>query len=288
MNKFAVVLITACAICGFAEPTLAQGVAGGKTQVVAKIGAREVTLSELRLEIARLRLSPASPEAERIALENIIQRVVVAEAARAAQLHRRPEGLLRIKAAEDLALAEYYLGIASQPTEPSSSEIDDFIQQNPSLFSRRRSYEFLVLTLPGEAFDEVSFTPLFDNAPTFEALTAELGRRGVRYSLTPLVQSGLGFPAPIREQLAKYDVSDNIVLKADNQTQILKIVRVEDEAQSSSEWPPLARRLMLEEASVKRADLLISRLKTEKSIAYYRQSAAPSSKDAAGISRGNR
>ena len=81
-------------------------VASGQTQVVARVGAREITVTELRLEMARLRLSPDDPQSERIAAESLVQRALLAEAARKSGLAKKPEALLRIRAAEDQALAD--------------------------------------------------------------------------------------------------------------------------------------------------------------------------------------
>ena len=51
-------------------------VQSGKTQVVARVGAKEITLSEMRLEMGRLGLSPLDPEAERTALQSLVNRTL--------------------------------------------------------------------------------------------------------------------------------------------------------------------------------------------------------------------
>lgn len=250
-------------------------VASGKTQVVAKAGGRELTLSELRLEMGRLGLSPSDADAERIALESLVNRTLLAQAARAADLHRKPETMARMYAAQDQALADYYLALASQPAEPTREEIDDFIRDNPSLFAERKGYEFSVLTLETRNFREDALTPLFDREPDFSRLAAVLAKAKARYSIAGAIQSGAAFPAPIREQLARYAVRDNIVIKGDAETQIFKIVGVHRDPGAASEWPPLARRLLLEEAAAKRAQDFMARVKKGAKIAYYRAEAAP-------------
>lgn len=250
-------------------------VASGKTQVVAKVGGREITLTELRLEIGRIGLSPNDPAAERIALESLLNRTLLAKAARASDLHRKPETMARMYAAQDQALADYYLGLASQPAEPTREEIDDFIAGNPTLFASRKLYDFTIFTLETKNFNEKALTPLFDREADFARLSAVLGKAGARYSISPASQSGAAFPAPVREQLAKYAVRDNIVIKGDEDTQILKIAAIRDDASLSSEWPQTARRLLMEQTSAKRAGEVLARLKKDVEVAYYRPSAAP-------------
>lgn len=272
---FAAALICSNAVA--APPGERKLAAGGKTQVVAKVGGRELTLTELRLEMARLGLAPADPESERLALESLLNRTLLAKAARDADLHRKPETMARMYAAQDQALADHYLALASQPPEPSREEIDDFIRMNPSLFARRKIYEFVILTMETKNFNEKSLTPLFDREPDFSRLRNILDKAGARHTIANAMQSGAAFPAPIREQLAKYAPRDNIVIKGEDETQIMKIAAVRDDPSDAAEWPPLARRMLLEQAGAKRAEDLIARLKKDTNVAYYRTSASPPS-----------
>lgn len=280
MRRKAANTVLAAALCmaAVASPSaLAEKktAAGGKTQVVAKADGREITLSELRLEMGRLGLVPTDPNAERVALESLLTRTLLAKAARDAQLHRKPETIARMYAAQDQTLADYYLALASQPAEPSREEIDDFIRRNPSLFSNRKIYDFSVMTLETKNFNEEALTPLFDREPDFSRLASVLDKAGARYSIAGAAQSGAVFPAPIREQLGKYSARDNIVIKGDQETRIMKIVAVRDEKGAPAEWPPLARRLLLEEGAAKRAQDLMARLRKDAAIAYYRPTSAP-------------
>lgn len=250
-------------------------VASGKTQVVARAAGRELTLTDLRLEMSRLGLSPADPASERVALESLMSRTLLAKAARDTSLHRKPEAIARMYAAQDQALADLYLSIASQPPEPTREEIGRFMRENPTLFAGRKTYDFAILTLESKNFKEDALTPLFDKEADFARLAGLLDKAGADYRLSTLTQSGAAFPAPIRVQLAKYGLRDNIVLRGDAETQILKIVAVRDDPGPEATWGPLARRLLIEAAAAKRAEALMARLKKEGAVAYYRASAAP-------------
>lgn len=274
-RAFAVLAVLAGGIAGSSAADEKKPVASGKTQVVAKAGGRELTLTDLRLEMARLGLAPTDPNAERVALESLTARTLLAKAARESNLHKKPDAIARMYAAQDQALADLYLAIASRPPEPTRDEVEAYIRANPSLFADRKVYDFAILTLESKNFDDKTLTPLFDKEADFQRLAGLLDKAGARYALSAMTQSGAAFPAPIRLQLAKYGLHDNIVLRGEAETQILKITAVRSDAQPSGGWGPLARRLLIEEASVKRAEALMARLRKEGAVAYYRASAAP-------------
>lgn len=252
-----------------------DAVSTGKTQVVARIAGREVTLSELRLEMAELGLSPEDPAAERVALENLTNRLVLARAARAADFHRKPQAMARMYAAQDKALADLYLATASRPPEPTRDEIDGFIQANPTLFGKREVYDFFVLSLDSEHFDETVLTPYFDEDADFDRLTALLDKAGAPYDLAVSTRMSNQFPAPIREQLARYGAKDNIVLNGSEQTQILKIISKRPAPMARDQFGLFARQLLLREQAEERAQRFLDNIKKEAGIQYYRASAAP-------------
>lgn len=269
------VLVGALACATAPAGAASKKVAGGATQVVAAIDGREITLSELRSEMARLGLAPTAPEAEQFALQSLINRALLAKAARKADVHRRPEALLRMRAAEEQALADVYLSLAAQALEPTRPEINAFIGDHPELFEKRRRYEFAVISLATASFDEETMTPLFDETKTFDALRESLDAEKIPYTFSMTVKPSSAFPLAIRRQLGVYGVGDNIILKGDPQSQILKIVSARAERLPRKDWPVLARQYLLEESGSSRARDVMERLRKEATVDIFRQSAAP-------------
>ncbi|MEM8770107.1 MAG: EpsD family peptidyl-prolyl cis-trans isomerase [Pseudomonadota bacterium] len=272
-------LIMACAsACGGVSAAAAPERAktqSGKTQVVAKLDSREITIIDLRSEMARLGLSPNDETAEPAALQAIITRAVLADAAREAGLHREPEALRQMARAQEQALADIYLANASQPPEPTREEIDDFIAGNPELFRKRRIYTFSVLTLSSDAFSEAQMTPLFDESRDFSALKQVLKDQDVEFKVTPAVQPAEAFPEAIRKQLAAYSQNDNVVVRSAETTQIMKITAVNNAPLSAVDAPTVARRALMAQAAQSRAASVVERLKAGAKTTFYRKSAAP-------------
>lgn len=278
MSKMLTVLAVSFALLGAPSQTMATDrpqVSSGKTQVVARLNSREITISDLRSEMARLGLSPNDPAAEPAALQNIISRALLADAAREANLHRQPEALRQMATAREQALADIYLASASQPPEPTRIEIEDYIDAHPELFSRRRIYTFSVMALPTKVFDAEDLTPLFDTTSDFKDLSAQLDKGRVDYSITPAVQPSDVFPQAIRKQLGEYNVRDNIVIRGEETVQIMKITAVKNAAITNADAPASARRAIMAEKAQKRAAALLEKLKGDSRLSYYRETAAP-------------
>ncbi len=277
----AVLVLAALIFTSAAVPALAAKsderprVTSGETQVIARIGKREFTVSELRVELMRLGVGQSSPEIERFALESLINRHLLAEAAVSAGFDRKAEAILRVEAAKAEALADYYIATVSQPTEPALSEIEDFIAANPSLFDARKRYDFSTLALPTAAFDEEAMGPLFSETDDFSTLVAFLEAQGIAFEQGTVTRNSSGFPREIRAQLARFDVSDNIVIKAGASTEIMKIDRIKNIPLPLDQRRSLARRLLLKQASVKRSKAALDALKTGKRVVYYRKELAP-------------
>jgi len=252
-----------------------EKVSSGKTQVVARIGKREVTNSELRIELARLGMVNPDLQAEQFALQSIINRQLLVNAARSANIHRKPEAAMRIKAAQDQSLADFYLATASQPPEPTLSEIEDYIANNPGLFAGRKHYEFSVFSLATEKFNVDAMTPLFSETNDFSDLEEVLRAQKIEYVIKPLSQASSTFPTQIRQQLLKYQVGDNIVIKSDENSQIMKIISERAETVERSQWPVIARRILIEEGAVARAHALVDNLKVGTSVTYFRPELIP-------------
>ena len=281
MHSVSTILIGAIGViasASFVSPVFAAGTraaASGETQIVAKLDGREITISDVRSELVRLGRSPNDINAERIALDSIINRNLLAAAARAAKIHRRPEALRRMAVAREQALADLFVATASQPSEPTLTEIEDFVTQNPALFAERRVYTFSVLTMPTEAFESEKLTPLFDASNDFSSLAQLLTKSNVQFSQAPLVQPANAFPDAIRNQLAQYGVRDNIVIQGDVNTQIMKIGALTSVPIPTNNALAMARTILLQRSAQSRAKALLASLKKQSSLSYYRATAAP-------------
>jgi EpsD family peptidyl-prolyl cis-trans isomerase len=119
---------------------------GGKAptgQVAAKIGNEEITVQELQAELAGYNApdAKARKQAEQTALQNIIQRKLIAKAAVKAGVDKSPAFAIQKSRMDELLLVQsWQKALVDAVPEPGPEQIRQFINQHPELFANRKVY----------------------------------------------------------------------------------------------------------------------------------------------------
>lgn len=128
----------------FVFALLAMSLAGCEKEPVGQVAAvvndEEITLQEINAELASMNVSPdADREAvQKAALQRIIDRRLLAQAAREDGVDKDPEFLIRMRQAEDALLAKILTERIERGAEvPTERKIDAFIEENPNVFEQR-------------------------------------------------------------------------------------------------------------------------------------------------------
>lgn len=112
-------------------------------QVVATVGDREITQRELSAELGGATFPDPKTRkaAEQLALENIIARVVLANAAHDQGLDKSPDFAVQKQRAIDGALAQaLQQKVIADVPQPSKDEVQSFINAHPDIFLERKIY----------------------------------------------------------------------------------------------------------------------------------------------------
>lgn len=118
---------------------------GDNSQVVASVGRDEIT--ETQVSHALEHQSNVRPDqvesASRKAVSTLVDQTIVLQKARDLKLDRDERVVQGIEAAKrDLIVSAYLNRIADGAAKPSDKEIQDYYDQNPDLFGKRRVYSF--------------------------------------------------------------------------------------------------------------------------------------------------
>jgi EpsD family peptidyl-prolyl cis-trans isomerase len=128
-------------------------------QVVATVGSHEITTRELQSELVGLTISPKMQKAaQQAALQVIIRRTILADAAANQGLDKDPDYVVRKDRADQLTLIQALEAkLARDVPEPTPDEASQYITDHPNLFGQRTVF----------TVDQIRFRR--PNDPTFAA-----------------------------------------------------------------------------------------------------------------------
>ena len=124
--------------CHFTSPKAPTG------QVVATVGEREITRRQLQLELNGAgQVTPAGQKAQQqAALQYIIQRSILADAAKQQGVNKDPNFILLSERANDALLVQMLQAkIAASVPPPTREEANSFEEANPNVFAERKIFE---------------------------------------------------------------------------------------------------------------------------------------------------
>jgi len=161
------------AACGDKAPT---------GQVAAKVGKDEITVQEIQAELNGF--NPSDPkarkQAEQQALQNIVQRKLLARAAEDAKVDRSPEfAVQKARMEEALLVQAWQNSLVQAVPEPSPEQVRQFIAQNPSLYANRRIFAVDQVRMSG--FKDQKILDELKPLNTIEAIVGVLQAHGIQF-----------------------------------------------------------------------------------------------------------
>jgi len=135
--------LASVALISFALLSACSSDAEPAGQVVATVDGVEITQSELNAELGGIRGRNAEEQKalQSAALQGIVNRTLLANAAASQELDKSPEGAMTKRRAEQMALISLLEKsvVATTPTI-SPEEATEFVEENPGLFEQRRIF----------------------------------------------------------------------------------------------------------------------------------------------------
>ncbi len=136
MNRSVVLLLScvALAACNKNDSAKPEG------QVAATVDGKEVTASEVRLELGSLAGDAQAAAAQQpAALRAVINRKLLADAALEKGLDKSPEGAMVLQKARELALIQLLQNsVVKSVPKVSADQASEYVRNNPNLFAQRR------------------------------------------------------------------------------------------------------------------------------------------------------
>jgi peptidyl-prolyl cis-trans isomerase C len=213
-SQFAVALAAlACvslAACGDGQP---------KGQVVAKVGKEEVTVLDVQSALAGFRAPNAAARkaAEQQAVNAIVQRKILAQAARKQKLDKTPEfARQQQQLTETLVVRDWQERLVKSVPTPNSDEVQQFIAQHPDLYGARKIFAVDVVRFvaPNDPALAKALQPL----NSLDQVRTALTERKIPFGNATTQIDAFGVDPRLVDQLLKLKADDIFILpQANNQ-----------------------------------------------------------------------
>jgi len=173
-QQLAVVMLSALALAGCGKEATGQ--------VAAVVNGDEITLQEINAEMGNTPVPEGVDKklVQQAALQRILERRLLAQAAKSDGLDSSPDYLLRERQLRDALLVQ----LLGQKTErslkvPSEQEIDKFIADNPILFGGRKIFTLdrIQFALP----KDLGSIKALENDHSMAAVATRLDQLGIKY-----------------------------------------------------------------------------------------------------------
>lgn len=244
MNKNLNVILLAAAL------TL-SGCDRGKTatptgQVVATVDGQEITLEDLHAETGNPEpnVDPGTRKAmERVALQQIIARSLVANYARDNKLDVTPIAAIMKQRAEQEALVNMVQRkLTGDVPAPSPEEVEIFVRDHPSSFAQRRVFVVDQITASDVP---PAVRKALDNYSTLADVQQAYARAGVKYSQTVGTIDALAVDADAAEKLASLPVGAMFISPEGNVVRVNHVREVVTSPVTSADATRIAREAIL-------------------------------------------
>jgi EpsD family peptidyl-prolyl cis-trans isomerase len=152
-------------------------------QVAAVVNGEEITLQEINAELSQMQV-PSGVDKEQVqqaALQRIVDRRLLAQAAREDGLDQSPEYLIRRRQLEDALLVQLLGERTGRTTAvPDPAALDKFVAENPAVFGGRTVFTVDRIQFPLPS--DVESLKALENEHSMDAVAARLRQMGVEFT----------------------------------------------------------------------------------------------------------
>jgi len=252
-------------------------------QALASVNGTDITVHQVNAELGNAQLAAGAnaPELQKRALEQVIDRELLAAKAVEAKLDRDPAVMLAIERNKSQVLAQAYLqsrlGAAARP---SKTEIAAYIEKHPELFSQRKVYDLRYLAMPAAAMtDEVA--GLVEQAKSLDDLAAALHAHNVAFTESRGYRSSADLPGPLLANLDTVMKRPVFTMRDNNQALLASLTYVKDDPVPAAQAEQQVAQYLARTKAATVAQEEVARLRSQAKIDYAKGSEPASAQPAA-------
>jgi peptidyl-prolyl cis-trans isomerase C len=278
MRKLA--LVTASCLIGSVLLSGCQKEATG--QVAAVVNDEEITLQEINTELGQTQIPEGvnKEQVQQAALQRIVERRLLAQAAREDGIDQTPEFLIRRRQLEDALLVQL-LGekLGRTTAVPEGTAVDTFMRQNPAVFGGRAilTVDRIQFAMPSDA----NKLRALEGDHSMDAVAASLGEMGIQFSRGAAQVDSAVLGQERLNRIRALPEGEPFVIPENGMVTVAVITGETPQPVQPDQGRPVAVRMMRNQSL---ADAMRSRLDSEKAKAKieYQTGFAPPSPAASG------
>lgn len=245
-------------------------------QSVARVNGEEVTVLQLNDEMARSNVQPAQQQAaSKQLLESLIDRQLLVNEAIKEKLDRDPKIMQALERAKALILAQSYLqkrvGVQAQPTK---TEIENYFNSNPLLFSQRKMFEMRQFVLATKDLGP-ELTKVIDSAKSLDEVAGWLDAHQVKYARGQANRSTTELPPELSKKLQEMSKGQLFIVREGERSILTALLDIKDAPMSLEIAAPQIGQFLLNKKNKDSSDAEMARLRAAAKIEYLNKSDAP-------------
>lgn len=214
-------------------------------QVAAVVNGEEITLQEINTELGGQEI-PEGADEEQIrsqVLARIIDRRLLAQAAREDGLDQTPEYLVRRRQLEDALLVQLLQQREERAADvPDQRAIDSFIAENKAAFADRELYVIERIQFPNQPGGEVMAA--LEPAKSMDAVAKTLTDLGIEFSRQPARMDSARLPTDVIGQIKALPAGEPFILPEGNMVTVGVIRETQAVPATTEEARPAALQAM--------------------------------------------
>jgi len=255
--------------CGGSE----DSVDASNTQVVAKVNSEEVTIHQLNQLLSRVRVPESGEysqeEIEKKALDSLIERTLVLQAAKKVKLDREPAVLSALEEAKNKVLIERYVQRTLESVaKPTDEQVQQFYDDFPELFADRKMYVFTKLAISADSEQVDLLIEKVKQGGTIEQIVALLQQQNVKYKRMSEAKAEGKIAGPVLHFLSALQAGDVGYLKMTDGLLVVELHRLLDQSVTLDEAKGAIAGQLLLEARKEASKRLVDSLKEAAEVEY--------------------
>ena len=245
-------------------------------QSLASVDGKEITVLQLNEELMRANVPSAQQEqARKRVLEALIDRQLLEAEAAKEKVDRDPKVMQSIERAKSTIVAQAYLQKrVGTPTRPTRTEVEQYFNQNPQLFTNRKVFDMRQLVLPTSAVSS-EVKAAIDASKSLDEVATWLDEHKIKYGRGQLARSTQDLPPELSSKLVAMPKGQLFIIREGDRSMLLSINDVKDAPVTLEQATPQIEQFLMNKKNREAAEAEIKRLRTAAKIEYLNKSDVP-------------